>query len=70
MILEGFNPYISLPETFIEQRNFPVNQAIDLYDGMGTLNASHFTNYPPINQLNFLIAAIFAKWSILWSVVV
>tara|TARA_R110001632_G_scaffold18712_19_gene57703 strand:- start:2420 stop:3865 length:1446 start_codon:yes stop_codon:yes gene_type:complete len=70
MILEGFNPYISLPETFIEQRNFPVNQAIDLHDGMGTLNASHFTNYPPINQLNFLIAAIFAKWSILWSVVV
>tara|TARA_R110001632_G_scaffold179993_5_gene300010 strand:- start:9186 stop:10616 length:1431 start_codon:yes stop_codon:yes gene_type:complete len=69
MILEGFNPYISIPETFINQRNFPINQAIDLYDGMGTLNASHFTNYPPINQLNFLLAAIFAKSSILGSIV-
>ena len=55
MIWEGFNPYSSLPETFIEQRSFPVNQAVDLYKGMGELNGSHFSNYPPINQLNFLL---------------
>lgn len=70
MILEGFNPFISLPETFIQERNFPVNQAVDLYNGMGQLNGSHFTNYPPINQLNFLIAAIFSNSSILGAVVV
>ena len=70
LILEGLNPYISLPETFIKQGNFPIIEAIDLYDGMGTLNGSHFTNYPPINQLSFLLAAIFAKTSILWSIVV
>ena len=70
MILEGLNPYLSLPETFIEQRNFPVNQAIDLYKGMGEMNGSHFTNYPPINQLCFLIAAIFANKSILGAAVV
>ncbi len=70
MILEGFNPFISLPETFIQERNFPVNQALELYNGMGQLNGSHFTNYPPINQLNFLIAAIFSNSSILGAVVV
>jgi len=70
MIFEGLNPYISLPQTFIEQRNFPVNQAVDLYAGMGNLNGSHFTNYPPINQLNFLIAAIFSNSSILGAVIV
>ncbi|MGB0892349.1 MAG: mannosyltransferase [Flavobacteriaceae bacterium] len=70
MILEGFNPYLSLPETFIEQRNFPVNQAIDLYKGMGEMNGSHYTNYPPINQLCFLIAAIFANKSILGAALV
>jgi Gpi18-like mannosyltransferase len=37
---------------------------------MGSLNGSHYTNYPPINQLSFVMAAIFAKTSILWSVVV
>jgi len=70
MILEGLNPYISLPETFIQERNFPINQAVDLYQGMGPLNGSHFTNYPPVNQLNFLIAAIFSNSSILWAAVV
>lgn len=70
MILEGLNPYISLPETFIQERSFPVNQAIDLHKGMGELNGSHFTNYPPVNQLNFLIAVIFSNSSILGAAVV
>lgn len=70
MIFEGFNPYISLPETFIQEKNFPVSQAVDLYDGMGQLNGSHFTNYPPINQLNFLMAAFFSNSSILGAVIV
>lgn len=70
MILEGFNPYISLPQTFIEQRQFPVNQAVDLYAGMGDLNGSHYTNYPPVNQLSFLIAALFSNSSILGAAIV
>ncbi|MBL4643800.1 MAG: mannosyltransferase [Flavobacteriaceae bacterium] len=70
MLLEGLNPYLSLPETFINQHSFPVNQALDLYSGMGELNGSHYTNYPPINQLCFLIAAFFANKSIIGSVVV
>ena len=70
MILEGFNPYVSLPQTFIEQLNFPVAQAIDLYTGMGEFNGSHYTNYPPINQFCFLIAALLANKSILGAVVV
>lgn len=70
MILEGINPYLSLPQTFIEQHNYPINQAKDLYEGMGALNGSHYTNYPPVNQLCFLIAALFAKNSIIGSVIV
>ena len=70
MIWEGFNPYSSLPETFIEQRSFPVNQAVDLYKGMGELNGSHFSNYPPVNQLNFLLSAIVSNSSILGAVIV
>ncbi|XRE43411.1 hypothetical protein ACIVBQ_001615 [Tenacibaculum discolor] len=70
MILEGLNPYLSLPQTFIEQNSYPINQAKELYGGMGALNGSHYTNYPPINQLCFLIAALLDKNSIIGSVVV
>ncbi|MGB5417372.1 mannosyltransferase [Algibacter sp.] len=70
MILEGINPYLFTVESFISQGEFPVAQALELRAGMGDLNASHFTNYPPINQLCFAIAALFASKSILGSVVV
>ena len=37
---------------------------------MGQLNASHYSNYPPLNQLCFVIAGLFAGKSIIGSVVV
>lgn len=70
MILEGFNPYLFTPESFINSGEFPVVQARELFIGMGELNASHFTNYPPINQFTFVIASIISGKSILGSVVV
>jgi len=70
MLFAGFNPYISLPQTFIAQHNYPIPEAVHLYAGMGDFNGSHYTNYAPINQLNFLIAALFANKSILGSVII
>ena len=70
MILEGFNPYLSLPESFIQQGKQPISEAYNLYSGMGEMNGSHYTNYPPINQLCFLIAALFANKSIFGSIIV
>lgn len=70
MILEGFNPYVFTPESFIQNQEFPVAQAEELYSGMGQLNGSHFTNYPPTNQLCFVIAGLFSGHSILGSAIV
>lgn len=70
MILEGFNPYLYTPESFISNSEFPIAQAQELYNGMGTLNGNHFTNYPPLNQFCFIIAGLFAGKSILGSVIV
>ncbi|GAB1855836.1 DUF2029 domain-containing protein [Flavobacteriaceae bacterium MHTCC 0001] len=70
MILEGFNPYLYTVESFINQGKLQIAQAQELRNGMGNLNASHFTNYPPVNQLCFTIAAIFSGKSILGSVIV
>ena len=70
MILEGLNPYLSLPETYIQQGLKPISETVTLYQGMGELNGSHYTNYPPIHQICFLIAALFSSKSILGSVVI
>ncbi|HMB99932.1 MAG TPA: hypothetical protein VKN14_02740, partial [Flavobacteriaceae bacterium] len=70
LILEGINPYLFTPESFIVKGEFPIVQAQELYNGMGTLNGSHFTNYPPLNQLFFVVAGLFAGQSILGSIVV
>jgi len=70
MILAGFNPYLFTPESFIIKDIFPIHQALELYNGMGVLNGSHFTNYPPLNQLCFVIAGLISGKSILGSVVV
>ncbi|HLT32301.1 MAG TPA: glycosyltransferase 87 family protein [Aquaticitalea sp.] len=70
MILEMMNPYLYTPESFIENGMFPFAQAQELYNGMGELNGSHYTNYPPIKQLVFAIAALFTGESILGSAIV
>ncbi len=70
MILEGINPFISIPETFVEKGNIPISQGMELYRGMGQLSGSHYTNYPPVNQFNFLIAAVFSNTSIVGAVII
>lgn len=70
MILEGFNPYLYTVDSFINNSQFPINEALELHSGMGALSAGHYTNYPPINQLCFVIAGIFAGNNILGSVIV
>lgn len=70
MLFNGFNPYLHLPETFIQQNLQPIAQTQALYEGMGVLNGSHYTNYPPLNQLCFFIAALFAGKSIFGATVV
>ena len=70
MILEGFNPYLYTPESFLQKGEFPIAQTEALYLGMGPLNGSHFTNYPPIKQLCFTIAGLISGHSILGSALV
>ena len=70
MIAAGYNPYLYLPENLIALGNAPIAQAKELFEGMGALNAGHYTNYPPLNQLLFAIAGVLSGKSIVGAVVV
>lgn len=69
LVIQGISPYLFTPalSTALE---VTIEQSQQLIDGMGALNASHFSNYPPVNQLCFAVAALFAGKSILSSVIV
>ena len=68
-ILEGINPYLSVPNDW---RKFSTALELTnqkLINGMGRLSAGNFTSYPPVNQLLFAISILLGGKSILGSVV-
>lgn len=70
MLLNGYNPYLYLPIDYLSGNYIPPNQAKELVAGMQELNASNYSNYPPLNQLCFYIAALLSNKSILGSIIV
>jgi len=70
LVSNFLNPYLNVPDTLIEQSNLVIANAQELYAGMGSLSARHFSNYPPLNQLFFAIAVTLGGKSILGSVIV
>lgn len=72
VVLEGGNPYLFTPESYLahpESYDLALQNSQELYEGMGWLNGSHFSNYPPINQLFFAIASWLGGKSVLGGVV-
>ena len=77
LLVLGINPYIFTPEQLANGSHVAqglisldtISNAKILIQGMGDLNASHYSNYPPVNQLCFALAAWFANNSILGSVI-
>lgn len=69
MLVEGLNPYLHTPESFINSNELPISGAQQLYEGMGELNGSHFSNYPPLHQLCFFMASIIGAQN-LWITVI
>lgn len=54
VLWQGINPYLILPATNPDI----LENGQALYQGMGAMNGSHYTCYPPLNQVSFLLAAI------------
>ena len=69
LVRNGVNPYLFLPDDLILQKDLLVAHAQELYRGMGSLSARHFSNYPPLNQYLFALTTIFGGKSILGATI-
>ncbi len=68
LLLLGINPYLFLPDDLILQADLAIANARELHAGMGSLSAANYSNYPPVNQLLFALAAWIGGKSILATV--
>lgn len=67
-VAHGIDPYLFTPENWLGKGLGSIPNAQQLYMGMGELSATNFSNYPPLNQLIFTLAALVGGKSILGSV--
>lgn len=70
LIKNGINPYVHLPKDLISKVDLPISNGQELFDGMGSLSARHYSNYPPVNQLIFALVSFLGGGSILGSIIV
>lgn len=71
LLQNDLNPYAFSPNELIKSDAlFDSTLKTDLYEGMGTLSAQHYSNYPPLNQLGFLTAVNVFPQSVLSTVIV
>jgi alpha-1,6-mannosyltransferase len=69
LVQNFINPYLEVPNSLISQPHLIIQNAEQIYQGMGSLSAMHFSNYPPLNQLLFALATFLGGKSILGSVI-
>ncbi len=70
LVFEGINPYQFTPDHLLSIEDFTLPQASLLREKMGDLSGSHFSNYPPFNQLLFQLAALFSAKSVFGAMLV
>lgn len=69
LIKNGINPYLYTPDQIMEQGHVTFANMKELREGMTDLNARHYSNYPPVNQVLFALASVLGGGSILGSTI-
>jgi alpha-1,6-mannosyltransferase len=68
-LLNGYNPYLYLPDEIMKSGASYIPNAALLHANMGELSSGHYTNYPPFHQLFFAAAAFLGGKSITATIV-
>ncbi len=70
LLAQGINPYLhNVDFYFVNAKIGSIQNASVLKEGMGSLNASNFTNYPPFSQLLYACSAWISGGSVMGFVI-
>lgn len=69
LMLMGTDPYLYTPDELFKEISGVMPHANILYEGMGSLSASHYSNYPPLNQVFFALSAFLGQQSLTAKVI-
>jgi hypothetical protein len=69
LVSNFINPYLETPNTIIEHTKLTIANAQELFKGMGALSAANYSNYPPLNQILFGLAALLGGGTIIGNVI-
>lgn len=70
LLAQGINPYLYTPDNIMQEGKIIIENASQLYGGMGEISAKNYSNYPPLNQLIFGLAALFSGKSVFGGVLI
>jgi len=66
LVINGLNPYAHTVDFYFESNQHQIiENAKLLKEGMGDLNAGNYSNYPPLSQFIYAVAAFFSQGSVL-----
>lgn len=69
LVSNFINPYLETPNTLIKHTKFTIANAQEIFNGMGTLSANNYSNYPPLNQILFGLASLIGGKTIIGNIV-
>ncbi len=70
LVVSGTNPFLYLPNELFSNGEIMISQGRELIEGMGSLSAKNYSNYPPFNQAIFGLSAWLGGNSIIGPLVV
>ncbi len=70
LVITGLNPYVNNVDFYFETDQFQlIENANLLKEGMGELNASNYSNYPPVSQFIYAVSALLSHGSVLGFII-
>jgi len=70
LTLQGINPFVeNVVHYFSSNQAELIKNSEVLRQGMGELNASHYSNYPPVSQAIYAVSAWFSQGSIMGFII-